>query len=121
MKKIFLSLALAASVSTATYAGNGVNNKDNDNNSLTELLQTLKQKLTSAPAGTIYGVAECKNGNIFFNTPLGKYTLERCSDGSYSFMGMKAKLLSAKNGVYKVKTSFGTWAINTRKGSVTKM
>ena len=35
-------------------------------------------------------------------------------------MGMTAKLVSAKNGVYKVKTSLGTFSVNIRKATVTK-
>lgn len=34
---------------------------------------------------------------------------------------MTAKLVAAKNGVYKVKTSFGTFNINMRKATVTKL
>ena len=120
MKKVFISLMLAASVSTATYAGNNVKNNADGNTTITEALQELKQKIASAPSGTTYGVAGHQNGNIVVNTPLGKYTIERNNDGSYSFMGMKAKLLSAKNGVYTVDTSLGTWMVNTRKCTVTK-
>lgn len=120
MKKVFISLMLVVSASTATYADNSVKSYTNGNTTLTEAVQELKQKIANAPAGTTYGVTGRQDGNIVVNTPLGKYTIERCSDGSYSFMGMKAKLLSAKNGVYTVKTSLGTWAVNTRKCTVTK-
>lgn len=120
MKKFFISLMLVASVSTATYADNNVKSNVDGNTTLTEIIQDLKQKISNAPAGTTYGVAGCKDNNIVVNTPLGKYTIERCSDGSYSFMGMKAKLLSAKNGVYTVKTSLGIWMVNTHKCTVTK-
>ena len=34
--------------------------------------------------------------------------------------GMSAKLISVKNGVYKVKTSLGTFSVNTHKATVTK-
>ena len=45
---------------------------------------------------------------------------EQNDDGSYSCMGMNAKVLSAKNRVYKIQTSLGTFSVNTRKGTVTK-
>ena len=35
-------------------------------------------------------------------------------------MGMNAKVLSAKNRVYKIQTSLGTFSVNARKGTVTK-
>ena len=35
-------------------------------------------------------------------------------------MGMSAKLVSSKNGVYKVKTSLGKFTVNARKGTVVK-
>jgi hypothetical protein len=38
----------------------------------------------------------------------------------FSFMGITAKLIAVKNGVYKVQTSFGTFNVNTRKATVTK-
>lgn len=36
-------------------------------------------------------------------------------------MGMTAKLVSCKEGVYKVKTSLGTFSVNTRKATITKL
>ena len=53
------------------------------------------------------------------NTPFGKYTIEK-KDGGVSFMGMSAKLVSSKNGVYKVKISLGNFMVNARKGTVVK-
>lgn len=117
MKKTFISLMLAVAACTVTYAEGNVNNNDA---TLKTTLQDLKQKIAGAPSGTTYGVVGRKNGNIVVNTPLGKYTIERSGDGSYSFMGMKAKLLSARNGVYTMKTSLGTWRVDTRKCTVTK-
>lgn len=35
-------------------------------------------------------------------------------------MGMNAKMLSAKNRVYKIQTSLGTFSVNAHKGTVTK-
>lgn len=111
---------LTATACTATYANGNVKNGSNNSNALVTTLQQVKEKIASAPSGTTYGVVESKNGNVVVNTPLGKYNIERKSDGSYSFMGMKARLLSAKDGVYVVKTSLGTWAVNTRKCTVKK-
>lgn len=120
MRKIFISLMLAVAACTATYANGNVNNNDKSEATLITTLQDLKQKIARAPSGTTYGVVGRNGGDIVVNTPLGKYTIERNSDGSYSFMGMKAKLLSAKNGVYTVKTSLGTWMVDTHKCTVTK-
>ena len=35
-------------------------------------------------------------------------------------MGISAMLVSAKNGVYQVKSSLGNFLVNTRKGAVVK-
>lgn len=121
MRKFFFSLVLAVAACTATYAGDNMPNNGKRNATLMTILQDIKQKIVGAPSGTTYGVVGRKNGNIVVNTPLGKYTIERCSDGSYSFMGMKAKLLSVRNGVYTMETSLCTWKIDTRKCTVTKV
>ena len=42
------------------------------------------------------------------------------ADSVSAMMGVTARLLSAKNGVYRVETTLGTFTINTRKGTVTK-
>ena len=52
-------------------------------------------------------------------TPFGKYTIEK-KDGGVSFMRISAKLVSAKNGMYQVKSSLGNFSVNTRKGTITK-
>ena len=53
---------------------------------------------------------------------LAGYTqINKNEDGSFSFLGMTAKLISAKNGVYKVKTSLGTFSVNTHKATITKL
>ena len=57
--------------------------------------------------------------HIVVNTPFGKYTIEK-KDGGVSFMGMSAKLVSSKNGVYQVKSSLGNFSVNARKGTITK-
>lgn len=115
MKKMILSLMLAAAACTATYASNV---SDNDN--VATVTREVSRKMQEAPAGTTYGVTGNKGGDIEVSTPLGKYTMKRQADGTYSFMGVKARLLSARKGVYTVGTSLGTWAIDTRRGTVTK-
>ena len=50
---------------------------------------------------------------------IGRYTIEK-KDGGISFMGMSAKIVSAKNGIYKVKSSLGNFTVNARKRTVTK-
>lgn len=57
--------------------------------------------------------------HIVVNTPVGRYTIEK-KDGGISFMGMSAKVVSAKNGVYKIKSSLGNFTVNARKGTVVK-
>ena len=121
MKRTFLMLMIALSTGSAVYANNSAKNNEHEHTTAMQaLLQDLRQKVANAPSGTTYSVKESKDGNIVVISPLGKHTIERCSDGSYSFMGMKAKLITAKNGVYTVRTSLGTWVINTHKGTVTK-
>ena len=66
-----------------------------------------------------YGEVENAKHHIVVNTPFGKYTIEK-KDGGVSFMGMSAKLVSAKNGVYQVMSSLGNFSVNTRKGTITK-
>ena len=66
-----------------------------------------------------YGEVENTKHHIVVNTPFGKYTIEK-KEGGVSFMGMSAKLVSAKNGVYQVKSSLGNFSVNTRKGTITK-
>ena len=120
MKKIFLSLMLAAAACTASYANGNVKNGTGDDNVSSVTIQDLKRKVSDAPAGTTYGVVQRKNGNVVVNTPLGRYAIVRENDGSYSFMGMKVRLVSARNGVYVVRTSLGTWEVNTRNCTLTK-
>ena len=67
----------------------------------------------------MYGVVENTKRHIIVATPFGKYTLEK-KDGGISFMGISAKLVSAKNGVYKVKSSLGNFTVNAKKGTITK-
>ena len=50
---------------------------------------------------------------------IGRYTIVE-KDGGISFMGMSAKIVSAKNGIYEVKSSLGNFTVNARKGTVTK-
>ena len=59
----------------------------------------------------MYGVVENTKHHIVVNTPFGKYTIEK-KDGGVSFMGMSAKLVSAKNGVYQVKSSLGNFSVS---------
>ena len=83
-------------------------------------VKEVAQAVKDAPAGTTYGVVEANKQHIVLNTPFGRITINRNDDGTYSCMGMNAKLLSAKNRVYKIQTSLGTFSVNARKGTVTK-
>ena len=113
MKKVMFALMMVAATSTASFAK--VNNTQ-----AKAVVKEVAQAVKDAPAGTTYGVAEANKQRIVFNTPFGRITVNKNNDGSYSCMGMNAKLLSAKNRVYKIQTSLGTFSVNTRKGTVTK-
>ena len=113
MKKVMFALMMVAATSTASFAK--VNNEQTK-----AVVKEVAQAVKDAPAGTTYGVAEANKQRIVLNTPFGRITINRNDDGSYSCMGMNAKLLSAKNRVYKIQTSLGTFSVNARKGTVTK-
>ena len=113
MKKAIFALMMVAATSTASFAK--VNNEQTK-----AVVKEVAQVVKDAPAGTTYGVVEANKQRIVFNTPFGRITVNKNNDGSYSCMGMNAKLLSAKNRVYKIQTSLGTFSVNTRKGTVTK-
>ena len=113
MKKVMFALMMVAATSTASFAK--VNNTQAQ-----AVIKEVAQAVKDAPAGTTYGVAEANKQRIVFITPIGRITVNKNNDGSYSCMGMNAKLLSAKNRVYKIQTSLGTFSVNTRKGTVTK-
>ncbi len=115
MKKMMIALMVAVVAHTACFADN---NGSNEQVKIPAKEVVLKVK--DAPSGTTYGVVEATKSHIVVNTPLGRYTINKNEDGSFSFMGMTAKLISAKNGVYKVKTSLGTFNVNTRKATITK-
>lgn len=120
MKKVMFALMMVAATSTASFA------KVNNTQAKAAVKQAqaavkeVAQAVKDAPAGTTYGVAEANKQRIVLNTPFGRITVNKNDDGSYSCMGMNAKLLSAKNRVYKIQTSLGTFSVNARKGTVTK-
>ena len=113
MKKTIFALMMVVATSTTSFAK--VNNTQ-----AKAVVKEVAQAVKDAPAGTTYGGAEANKQHIVFNTPFGRITVNKNNDGSYSCMGMNAKLLSAKNRVYKIQTSLGTFSVNTRKGTVTK-
>ncbi len=115
MKKVMIALMMAVAAHTACFAGN-----NNGNEQVKTAAKEVAQRVKDAPSGTTYGVVEVTKTHIVVNTPLGRHSINKNADGSFSFMGMSAKLLSAKNGVYKVKTSLGTFSVNTRKATITK-
>ena len=103
---------MVVATSTASFAKGG-------DDHVQVAAKEVAQKVKDAPLGTTYGVVEVTKSHIVVNTPLGRYNINKNEDGSFSFMGMTAKLVAAKNGVYKVKTSLGTF--NMRKATVTKL
>lgn len=114
MKKIMITLMLAVAATQPSFA------QSDDHSEVANAIKTTTEQVKKAPSGTVYGVVECTQRHIVVNTPLGRYTIEKKSDGTISFMDITARLVSAKNGIYKVKSSLGTFTINTNKGTVTK-
>ena len=104
---------MVVATSTASFANVC---DDQVKNAAKEVVQNVK----NAPSGTTYGIVGVTENNIVVNTPLGRYTIKKNKDGSFSFLGITAKLISAKNGVYKVQTSFGTFNVNTSNATITK-
>lgn len=112
MKKIVISLMMVVAATTTGLA-------KSNNTEVTNAAKNVAEQIKRAPSGTVYGVVENTKHHIIVATPFGKYTIEK-KDGGISFMGISAKLVSAKNGVYKVKSSLGNFTVNARKGTVAK-
>ena len=112
MKKIMISLMMVVAATTTSLA-------KSNNTEVTNAVKNVAEQIKQAPSGTVYGVVENTKHHIIVATPFGKYTLEK-KDGGISFMGISAKLVSAKNGVYKVKSSLGNFTVNAKKGTITK-
>ena len=112
MKKIMISLMMVVAATTTSFA-------KSNNTDVSNVVKSVAEQVRQAPSGTVYGVVENTKHHIAVNTPFGKYTIEK-KDGGVSFMGMSAKLVSAKNGVYQVMSSLGNFSVNTRKGTITK-
>ncbi len=112
MKKLMIALMMVVATSTASFA-------KGSNDNVQTAAKEVAQKVKDAPSGTTYGVVEVTKSHIVVNTPLGRYSINKNEDGSFSFMGMTAKLVAVKNGVYKVRTSLGMFNINMRKATVT--
>ena len=107
-----ISLMMVVGATTTSFA-------KSNNTDVTNAVKSVAEQVKQAPSGTVYGVVENTKHHIVVNTPFGKYTIEK-KDGGVSFMGMSARLVSAENGVYQVKSSLGNFSVNTRKGTITK-
>ena len=112
MKKIMISLMMVIAATTTSFA-------NSNNTDVANTVKSVAEQVKQAPSGTVYGVVENTKHHITVATPFGKYTIEK-KDSGISFMGMSAKLVSAKNGVYQVMSSLGNFSVNTRKGTITK-
>ena len=112
MKKIMISLMLVVAATTTSFA-------KSNNTDIANVVKSVAEQVKQAQSGTVYGVVENTKYHIIVATPFGKYTIEK-KDGGISFMGISAKLVSAKNGVYKVKSSLGNFTVNAEKGTVVK-
>lgn len=112
MKKIMISLMMVVAATTTSFA-------KSNNTDVTNAVKSVAEQVKQAPSGTVYGVVENTKHHITVATPFGKYTIEK-KNGGICFMGISAMLVSAKNGVYQVKSSLGNFLVNTRKGAVVK-
>ena len=112
MKKIVISLMIVVAATRTSFA-------KSNNTEVTNAAKNVAEQVKQAPSGTVYGVVENTKHHIIVATPVGKYTIEK-KDGGISFMGISAKLVSAKNGVYKVQSSLGNFTVNAKKGTITK-
>ena len=112
MKKIMISLMMVVAATTTSFA-------KSNNNDVANAVKNVAEQVKQAPSDMVYGVVENTKHHIIVAPPFGKYAIEK-KDGGVSFMGMSAKLVSAKNGVYQVKSSLGNFSVNTRKGTITK-
>ena len=107
-----ISLMMVVSAITTSFA-------KSNNTEVTNAAKNVAEQIKRAPSGTVYGVVENTKHHIIVATPFGKYTIEK-KDGGISFMEISAKLVSAKNGVYKVKSSLGNFTVNAKKETVVK-
>ena len=107
-----ISLMMVAAATTTCFA-------KSNNTEVANAVKSVAEQVKQTPSGTVYGVVENTKHHIIVATPFGKYTIEK-KDGGVNFMGISAKLVSSKNGVYKVKTSLGNFSVNMRKGTITK-
>lgn len=107
-----ISLLVVVASTTTSFA-------KGDNTDAVNVVKSVAEQVENAPRGTVYGVVENNKHHIVVNTPVGRYTIEK-KDGGISFMGMSAKIVSAKNGVYKIKSSLGNFTVNAQKGTVVK-
>ena len=112
MKKIMISLMMVVAATTTSFA-------KSNNTDVANAVKSVAEQVKQAPSGIVYGVVGNIKHHITVATPFGKYTIEK-KDAGISFMGISAKLVSSKNGVYKVKTSLGNFTVNARKGTVVK-
>ena len=107
-----ISLMMIVAAATTIFA-------KSNNTDVANAVKSVAEQVKQAPSGTVYGVVENTKHHIIVATPFGKYTIEK-KDAGVSFMGMSAKLVSSKNGIYKVKTTLGNFTVTARKGSITK-
>ena len=112
MKKIMISLMMLTAATTTSFA-------KSNNTDVANAVKSVAEQVKQAPSGTVYGVVDNTKHRIIVATPFGKYTIEK-KDGGVSLMGISAKLVSSKNGVYIIKSSLGNFTINARKGKVMK-
>ena len=112
MTKIMISLMMVVAATTTSFA-------KSNNTDVATAVKSVAEQVRQTPAGTVYGAVDNTKHHIIVATPFGKYTIEK-KDGGVSFMGISAKLVSSKNGVYKLNSSLGNFTVNARKGTVTK-
>jgi len=85
------------------------------------VIEEVKKEIKTSLPGTVYGVIENNKNYYLINTPIGEYRIDKHKDGSYSFLGVKVKLVSQKNNIYIIDTTLGKFEINVKKGTVKKL
>lgn len=113
MKKVIVALMMTVAANTACFA---MASDDTVNAAAKEVVKAVE----AAPAGTTNGVEKVTKSHVVVNTPLGRCTIDRNDDGSFSFLGVTARIASAKNGVYEIQTTLGNFCVNTKNVTITK-
>lgn len=84
------------------------------------VVEQISNKVAKAQSGTTYGIVESTPEKYVVNTPIGKYEVKK-NNGTFSCLGLWAKLESSRKNEYVVNSSLGRYRINLKKCTVTKL